>query len=414
MKWNTIKVKDLGKVITGKTPPTKNPENFRGDYLFIKPPDLSESFRSVYSTETTISEIGLRTLSGKLLPSRTVCVVCIGTIGKKIGFTTRPSVTNQQINAVIPDKSKYSPEFVYYLLKYNLPKLKQIDAGSASGRENVNKTSFEGIEVNVPPLPTQKYIANILSAYDDLIENNRRRIQILEEMARNLYREWFVKFRFPIYRPDGTVEHIHDPETDPMVESELGLIPEGWVVDNIDKCFTIKKGKNITKKTIVEGTVPVVAGGIQPAYYHNTANTIGPVITISASGANSGFVNLYFENIWASDCSYIDSSMTEFIFFTNLLLINKQVEITHLQHGAAQPHVYPRDIVTVRSVHSPSELRRKFEKIITPLFKEIGVLKKKNVNLTQTRDLLLPRLISGKLDISSLIPPEKETVNVQS
>ncbi|WP_419589777.1 restriction endonuclease subunit S, partial [Thiolapillus sp.] len=236
----------------------------------------------------------------------------------------------------------------------------------------------------------QQKIAAILSAYDDLIENNLRRIKILEEMTQNLYREWFVKFRFPGHAKVR------------MVDSPLGKIPEGWEVVTLGELVNIPKGKNITKKTIVPGDVPVVAGGIAPAYYHNAANTRNPVITISASGANAGFVNLYYHDVWASDCSVIDLSATKYVYYFYLLLKDRQYEVTRLQRGAAQPHVYPKDLMALDALSVPEEILEFFARKIGPIFKMIKNMKEKNKNLHQTRDLLLPKLISGELDISEL------------
>lgn len=230
----------------------------------------------------------------------------------------------------------------------------------------VNKTSFENLELEIPNLPTQAHIASVLSAYDDLIENNEMRIKALEEMAQLLYTECFVKS-----------------------EKRLEMTELG-------KKIEIKKGKNITLNTITHGNVPVVAGGLSPAYYHNKANTSAPVITISASGANAGFVNLYYENIWASDCSFIDDNTTLFPYFYYLFLKNNQDEITRAQRGSAQPHVYPADLMRLKIANIPDDLLKKFENKIQVIFNIISILKKENKNLFQTRDLLIPQLVTGK------------------
>ena len=248
-----------------------------------------------------------------------------------------------------------------------------------------------------PPLSTQHKIAAILSAYDDLIENNLRRIKILEEMAQNLYREWFVKFRFPGH-----------PNTR-FVDSPLGKIPASWEATSFGNLVGIRKGRNITKKTAVEGTIPVVAGGLEPAYYHNVSNTKKPVITISASGANAGFVNIYYEDVWASDCSVIDRSATPYVYYFYLLLKQRQIEVTRLQRGSAQPHVYTKDLMALDTNGMPIGIVDNFHQKITPIFQMIQNLTLRNTTLRQTRDMLLPKLISGEIDVSALdiaIPEE--------
>ena len=163
-----------------------------------------------------------------------------------------------------------------------------------------------------------------------------------------------------------------------------------------------KKGKNITKATIKEGNIPVVAGGLEPAYYHNVANTVAPVITISASGANAGYVKLYYDDIWASDCSYIDNQMTPYVYYFYLYLKYNQIKITNLQKGAAQPHVYPQDLATLKMKDISEKVIKQFNLIVTPFFEEIKNITSKNKVLKYTRDLLLPRLMSGEIDVEDL------------
>jgi type I restriction enzyme S subunit len=244
--------------------------------------------------------------------------------------------------------------------------------------------------IDLPPLPIQHRIAGILSAYDELIENSQRRIKILEAMARALYREWFVHFRFPGH------------ESVPRVPSPLGEIPQGWEVTSLGSLVEIRKGKNITKDTIREGSVPVVAGGIAPAYFHDTPNTQSPVITISASGANAGFVNLYYVDVWASDCSFIDQSATPHVYYYYLWLDHRRAAVTHLQRGSAQPHVYPKDLAQLEAVNVPKDLLDAFTSQIEPVFGVTMRMAAKVENLRRTRDLLLPRLLSGQIDVEAM------------
>lgn len=258
---------------------------------------------------------------------------------------------------------------------------------SGSTVERISISEFPNYKISLPPLLIQQKIASILSAYDELIENNKQRIKLLEEMAEEIYKEWFVRLRFPNYENTEFVDGL----------------PLGWEEGFLGELLTFKKGRNITATTITEGNVPVVAGGLSPAYFHDTPNTVSPTITVSASGASAGYVNFYFEDIWASDCSYLDTKATKFIYFSYVLMKNKQTEIFFLQKGSAQPHVYPKDIMSLKLVKPPLELIHKFETLIQPFFEEIKILKQKNQLLQQTRDLLLPRLISGKLSVASLL-----------
>jgi restriction endonuclease S subunit len=227
---------------------------------------------------------------------------------------------NQRIGLVQNiDDTVLDKKFLYYLFSTRLVR-GQI-SGSATGTK-VRHTAPKRIckiKVTIPAsVAGQKRIGEVLSAYDDLIENNRRRIHLLEQAARLLYREWFVHFRFP--------GHEHVTITDG--------VPKGWEVKTLGDVVEIKRGKYMTRALANNGDIPVVAGGLKPAYFHDVANVAGPVITVSASGANAGFVNLYHEDIWASDCSYIDVDSTDFIYYFYLLLESRQREIFGLRSNS--------------------------------------------------------------------------------
>ena len=159
------------------------------------------------------------------------------------------------------------------------------------------------------------------------------------------------------------------------------------------------KGKEHYQNSAKDGSVPVVAGGLSPAYYHDTANAVGPAITISASGANAGYVNLYYEDIWASDCSYISSTSTDRLYYLYLLLKSKQREIFGFQKGAAQPHVYPKDLKRLPLLAPKNIIVNMFEESVADNFHQVKVLVEQNKLLVQARDLLLPRLMSRKVAV---------------
>ena len=163
-----------------------------------------------------------------------------------------------------------------------------------------------------------------------------------------------------------------------------------------------KRGRNLLSKDAVYGAVPVVAGGLEPSTYHNVSNTKAPVLTISASGANAGFVNLWHSPVWSSDSSYIDYSMTTNVFFWYILLKERQKEIFDAQTGSAQPHIYPQHIAAMPISDLNQKLVSQFTAQVTPLFELIGANKNENERLRNIRDALLPRLMSGKIDISDI------------
>ena len=170
----------------------------------------------------------------------------------------------------------------------------------------------------------------------------------------------------------------------------------------IGDIITPKRGKGLLSKDAVYGNVPVVAGGLEPSTYHNVANTKAPVLTISASGANAGFVNLWNIPVWSSDSSYIDSTMTPDVYFWYILLKKRQKEIFDAQTGSAQPHIYPHHIAVMSIKQIEPSTIETYTDTVTPFFEKIGINKEENIHLALLRDTLLPKLLSGELDVSDI------------
>ena len=275
------------------------------------------------------------------------------------------------------------PKYIYYQLRspYIGRWLEQISIGATM--PSINTGLLSGIEMYLPSLEIQRRIADILSAYDDLIENNRKQIKLLEEAAQRLYKEWFVNLRFPSYEHAKIVDGV----------------PEGWEEDCLSKIAEFKRGKTITKAQIEPGTVPVVAGGLEPAYYHNVANTKAPVITVSGSGANAGFTRMYHTDVFASDCSFIDKSTCAFLPFVYCFLTHHKAKLDSLKKGSAQPHVYAKDINALHICVPNEDFLHRFCDFAELLFSKIGLLEKQNKDLTQVRDRLLPKLMSGEIEV---------------
>jgi type I restriction enzyme S subunit len=292
-----------------------------------------------------------------------------------------PTTFESHIIRVRLNEEIANPAYFYYYFKSPICRIRSIVIQGVQA--GIRGNDLKKLKVHVPSVSEQCSIASTLSAYDDLIENNRRRIQLLEQAARLLYKEWFVYLRFPGH------EHVNIKDG----------VPEGWEKKMLGDIIEIKKGKNITKETASEGKIPVVAGGLTPAYFHNTPNATGPVITISASGANAGYVNIYHEDIWASDCSYISKESTEHIYYYYTLLKSKQMEIFVLQKGAAQPHVYPKDLMRLSVVSPPDRILGYFADTISHTFTLTKNLITQNKLLIQARDLLLPRLMNGEVAV---------------
>lgn len=237
----------------------------------------------------------------------------------------------------------------------------------------------------LPPLSAQRSIASILSSLDRKIELNNKINADLEEMAQAIFKNWFVDF-----------EPFKDGK---FVDSELGMIPERWKVGLLGELCNFKRGKNLLTKNAIDEGVPVVAGGLEPSCYHNVANTGAPVITVSGSGANAGFMRMYHVPVWASDCSFIDISCENFYFVYCFLKVNSKL-LKHAQTGAVQPHVKPSDIHDFELVIPDKESIYEFQDKVKPFFDKIAAIQKENSRLSLLRDTLLPRLMSGELEIS--------------
>ena len=378
---------DLGTIITGKTP-SKTNKSYYGNYVaFIKPADISEDSKFTYETEEMYSKLAAEKYKSSLIPKGAICIPCIGTIGTKMTMTHCACYTNQSINTIICNEN-YDNEYVYYLMKNFLPNLKSYNLGTASGREFISKSNFEKIEIVVEQNKNiQKEIGKFLSRYDSLIENYQKQIKLLEESAQRLYKEWFIDLRFPGHENTKIVDGV----------------PEGWEKANLGTLVEFKRGKTITKKEAVEGNIPVVAGGLEPAYYCNKSNTSERVITISASGANAGYTRMYFEKLWASDCSFADNSMTPYLHFIFCFLRDNKTTIDNMQKGSAQPHVYAKDINAMELCLPETSILHTFENKVCKCFDTISYLLSQINHLTEARDRLLPKLINRNESLIHII-----------
>ena len=276
-----------------------------------------------------------------------------------------------------------SPQYLYYWFKSPLG-IHEVDAISkGTAQKAVPIDGLRRIVLLTPSLRIQNRIVEILSRYDSLIENYQKQIKLLEEAAQRLYKEWFVDFHFPGH------------ETTKIVYG----VPEGWTPSQLGQLAEFKRGKTITKKDVIDGDIPVVAGGLEPAYYCNKSNTAERVITISGSDANAGFTRMYFEKVWASDCSFVDVSVTPFLHFVYCYLKDNKTTIDNMQKGAAQPHVYAKDINSLSICIPIESVLKSFEEKVSNYFDTTASLQSQLRLLTEARDRLLPKLTNGEMEI---------------
>lgn len=381
MEWKEVRLGDVcTRVCSGGTPKSTNLSYYGGKIPWLNTKEID--FNRIYSTEKTITDSGLNNSSAKWIAPNTVTVAMYGaTAGKscivKVPMTTNQACCNLTINDEVADY-----EFVYYTLKNDYTTLASLANGGA--QQNLNAQIIKDYVLKMPSLADQRRIASILSSLDRKIELNNKINADLEEMAQAIFKNWFVDF-----------EPFKDSK---FVDSELGMIPEGWKVGTLGELCNFKRGKNLLTKNAIDEGVPVVAGGLEPSCYHNIANTGAPVITVSGSGANAGFMRMYHVPVWASDCSFIDISCKNFYFVYCFLKVNSKL-LKHAQTGAVQPHVKPSDIHDFELVIPDKESIYDFQDKVKPFFDKIAVIQKENSRLSLLRDTLLPRLMSGEIEV---------------
>jgi type I restriction enzyme S subunit len=329
--------------------------------------------------------------------------IVLSAIGANCGSTFYASGKWSSIKNTIrifPKNDSIDLRYFYYMTK--APDFWPI---RGSAQPFISQTDIRELYVQIPDISVQRAVGKILSQLEEKASANSVLSKTLEDIAKTIFESWFVDFdpvkaKMAGEEPVGIDKATAELFPNSMEDSELGLVPTGWNIKLLGDLVTPKKGKSITKATCIDGEVPVVAGGLQPAYFHNTANVLNPAITISASGANAGYVRMYLKDIWASDCSYINYEMTQTVFFWYLFLQRNQESIYGMQQGAAQPHIYPSDLMRLILCYpSTNELVIKFENLVAPLFQEIRLLELESKSIKNLRDSLLPRLVSGELEI---------------
>lgn len=416
--WKQITIGDLGKVVTGNTPPKKDPANYGGEYPFIKPTDMEIDRRHVTEWEENYSEKAFKRYHRSYIPPKATGVVTIGTVGEKLFQADRWCFTNQSVNVVIPNEELYDPDFVYYMLKVNLPKVENANPGTASGRHHVSKSNFCAIKIWVPEhKETQHKIASILSAYDDLIENNLKRIKLLEEKAQLTYEEWFVRMKFPGH------------ETTP-INKETGL-PEGWERKKINEIADFQNGYAFYTKGYSDSGYAVI--DLANVSEWGDLNITGKEkfiseelyesfpkfhlqkydIIIAMTDVTSALRILAKSAIIDKDNTYAlnqrvgmlrpNTDLFDYSFLYALLSDIRFIErMKTLSKGAVQFYFNTKDIVNYETFVPSKEIIDEFVKQYKPILELRMKLKDQNNSLKEARDILLPRLMTGMIDVEQM------------
>lgn len=454
-------LEDLGHIVTGKTPPkaVENAYSITGT-PFITPKDM-DGRKWVSSTERNLSKDGLASVKSSIIPAGSIAVSCIGSDMGKAVMVPIDSVTNQQINSIIPDKKRCDPEFLYYLLTTMQQGLKDIAGGSAT--PILNKGHFGKVQVELPCMSHQIVAAKILSALDDKIQLNQQINQTLEQMAQAIFKSWFVDFE-PVKAKVAALEaggseddallaamqvisgkdpqqftqlQTENPEhyttlrataelfPAVMQESELGEIPDGWEAGDIGKVTTAKGGYAFKGKDFIDIGNPVIK--IKNINYSGVVNTLDTQcidnqiaktasrfklsdgdILMAMTGATVGKSGIYVSD---GRDSYVNQRVAKFESKINVLepcwftynLINKETifeQIVGAAQGSAQPNISSKGIEQVQTVVPDTALIQKYQNVVAPFYKKWISNSKENLQLSMLRDTLLPKLLSAELVVT--------------
>lgn len=292
----------------------------------------------------------------------------------------------------VKDFKSNDPTFVYY-------RMKALDFGrfnAGAGVPTLNRNHLDSLEIPVPSLPIQRRIGSVLSAYDRLIDNSQQRIRILEAMARGLYHQWFIQFRFPGH------------EGHPRIHSPLGTIPQEWQVKTLGQIARNFDRRRKPLSKMVRATMP----GEYPYYgaakvfdHINDFIFDGEYLLMAEDGSviNSDrgpVLQLVDEKFWPNNHTHVLQGRG--YFSTHFLYLGlSEVDISPYITGAAQPKITQENMNRIPLVCGPEELHATFDGFVEPLMRQCHVLKQQTRSLRQTRDLLLPRLLSGQIEIEA-------------
>ena len=413
-EWKEYKLGEIGDVITGKTPSLKNPEHWGADMLFVTPTDFDAYNKNIYDSIRYLSKDGISAFQKKILSTDSVLVTCIGSQMGKVAVNKKECVTNQQINSVVPYK-EFNADFIYYFLSSMQDDLRNLATGGST-MPILNKSSFENITISIPELPAQIAIAEVLSSLDEKIELNNAINKNLEALAQSLFKRWFVDYEFP--NEEGLPYKSSGGE---MVESEFGMIPKGWRPGTLGELSKLKKEsvKTFSKPDDIylHFSIPEFDGGKIPLIDLG-ANILSSKYRVFPHSVLVSKLNPRIPRIWpVIDCPINSVCSTEFqvinpneevCFSFIACLASSEKFISSLQSkitGTSSSHqrVNPKDIIGHKMVIPDQENIHNFAELVYPLFKLMESCREEYLSLKSLRDTLLPKLISGELEVKEAL-----------
>ena len=405
LEWNEVKLEDVGKIITGKTPKTSIEDNYGGHIPFLTPSD-DMNVKIIKYTNKTLTLKGLNEVKNCLIPKNSVCVSCIGSDLGKVVLTSEDTVTNQQINSIIVNE-KFDYNFIYYTMIL-LGKQLNYMSKSSTAVPIINKSTFSNELIFVPSLEEQKKISSILSNIDAKIDNLDKINKNLEELAKAIYRYHFIDFK--PYALGGLMKH-----------SSQGMIPKDWSVQSIEEFVDDMKNGGTPKRGESDywdnGTVPWLKTGeinnniiikseehITELGLKNSSAKLLPInsiiMALYGKGTAARIGLLKFEATTNQACCAMICNDFNKTLFLYLFLLFNQKEIENLASGSVQQNLSKDLIANLELVVPPIEIidnlpfKEIFDNIANNYF-EIEYL----INL---RDTLLPKLMSGEIDVSKI------------
>lgn len=408
MKWQRLRLDELGTVARGKSRhrPRNDPTLYGGQWPFFQTGDVKAAELYLRAFTQTYSDVGLQ--QSRLWPTGTLCITIAANIAET-AILALPGCFPDSIVGFTADPTRAEVRFVKYLIDTRKLGMQNVSRGTT--QDNLSLDKLLSFRLSVPTLIAQRRIAAILSAYDDLIENNTRRIAILEEMARRIYEEWFVLFRFPGH------ENVR------MVDSKLGPVPEGWVWSQLgDVAFvnarSVKRGHEPDQIAYVDIS-SVSTGSVDRAESMPYESAPGRARRIVKDGdviwacvrPNRKSYSLILDPapnlIVSTGFAVLTARAVPWTFLYQVVTTEDFVSylVNHAK-GAAYPAVSADDFVAAALLIPTQPVLDRFNAIAEPIARLVSTLHNQNTNLRTTRDLLLPRLISGELDVSELREPE--------
>lgn len=391
----SVRIADIcSQVYSGGTPTSTNSSYYDGGIPWLNTNEVN--FCNIYKTNRTISEEGLKHSAAKFVPVNTIIVAMYGVTAGRSAIAKIPLTTNQACCNLVIDSKKANYQYVYYFLKQQAAHLNSLANGGA--QQNLNSLLIKKYSISLPSLKEQDKIASILSVYEDLIEKNNRKIAILREMAEELYKEWFVRRKsnqWPIVKMREL-----------GYQTESGKRPKGGIDDSLIEGVPSLGAEVIDKL----GTFDFSDVKLVPEdFYQSMKKGIGKDkdILLYKDGAYIGKITLFMDNF-----PYEKYTVNEHVFLIRAnnklyqyylyFTLNQQQYFTQMQNlnrNAAQPGLTPSDIDIVKLCKPDEEIIKKFNRVIEPMLHSIFTIAKQNNILKTQRDLLLPRLMSGKLEV---------------